>query len=43
MKNKWQAQITINSKIKSLGRFETLEGAVAARKEAENKYYNLLH
>ena len=42
-RNKWQAQITINSKIKSLGRFETLEGAVAARKEAENKYYNLLH
>ena len=41
-RNKWQAQITINSKTKSLGRFQTFEEAIAARKEAENKYYTPL-
>lgn len=39
-RNKWQAQITINNKTKSLGRFVTLEEAVAARKKAEEMYYN---
>lgn len=38
-RNKWQAQITINHKTKSLGRFESLEEAIQARVEAEQKYY----
>ncbi|PKX76811.1 hypothetical protein [Lactiplantibacillus plantarum] len=38
--NKWQAQITINGKRKSLGYFLTQEEAIAARKTAEQKYFN---
>ena len=38
-RNKWQAQIRVNNKNKSLGRFNTLEEAVAARKAAEKIYY----
>lgn len=37
---KWQAQITIDNKTKSLGRFWTFEEAVAARKAAEKIYYS---
>lgn len=38
-RNKWQAQITIKNKQKSLGRFDTYEDAVAARLNAEKQYY----
>lgn len=38
-RNKWQAQITINNKTKSLGRFNTFEEAVIAREQAEQQYY----
>lgn len=38
--NKWQAQININGKQKYLGRFLTREEAIAARKAAEQKYFN---
>lgn len=38
-RNKWQAQITINHKTKSLGRFNTFEEAVIAREHAEQQYY----
>lgn len=38
--NKWRAQITINGKKKNLGRFLTQEEAIAARKTAEQKYFN---
>lgn len=36
--NKWYAQITVRGKTISLGCFEKMEDAVAARKEAERKY-----
>ncbi|MCP9368333.1 hypothetical protein [Lentilactobacillus kefiri] len=39
-RNKWQAQININGKCKSLGYFLTREEAIAARKTAEQKYFN---
>lgn len=39
-RNKWLAQITINGKNKCLGRFLTQEEAIAARKTAEQKYFN---
>lgn len=38
--NKWQAYIYINGKSKRLGRFLTREEAIAARKTAEQKYFN---
>lgn len=37
--NKWLAHITINQKQIFLGRFVNFEDAVAARKEAEDKYF----
>lgn len=37
--NKYQAHITVNKKRIHLGTFNTLEEAVAARKEAEDKYF----
>lgn len=40
LRNKWQAQININGKQKSLGYFLTREEAIAARKTAEQKYFN---
>lgn len=38
--NKWQAYIKINGKDKHLGLFLTREEAIAARKTAEQKYFN---
>ena len=38
-KNKWTVQITLNNKTKYIGRYEKLEDAIAARKEAAKKYY----
>jgi len=37
-RQKWQAQINIEGKTVSLGRFESLEDAGAARKKAEKEY-----
>ena len=39
-RNKWRATIYINGKRKSLGLFLTQEEAIAARKTAEQKYFN---
>ncbi|MCG0574009.1 AP2 domain-containing protein [Lactiplantibacillus plantarum] len=39
-RNKWVAKIFINGKNKYLGRFLTQEEAIAARKTAEQKYFN---
>lgn len=39
-RNKWQAYININGKTKHLGLFLTQEEAIAARKAAEQKYFN---
>ncbi|MCG0790677.1 hypothetical protein IMAU10566_00999 [Lactiplantibacillus plantarum] len=39
-RNKWRAQIKINGKNKFLGNFLTQEEAIAARKTAEQKYFN---
>ena len=36
---KWTVQITLNNKTKYIGRYEKLEDAIAARKEAAKKYY----
>lgn len=38
-KNKWTVQITLNNKTKYIGRYEKLEDAITARKEATKKYY----
>jgi hypothetical protein len=38
-RNKWRAFVIIHKKIKNLGRFETFEEAVQARKDAEKLYY----
>lgn len=38
--NKWEARIKINGKQKFLGCFLTREEAIAARKTAEQKYFN---
>ena len=38
-KNKWTAQITINNKTKYIGRYDTIEEAIEARKKAAEKYY----
>lgn len=38
-RNKWLAQIQINKKNKYLGRFATLEEAIAARQQAEMEYF----
>lgn len=35
----WSAQITINGKKKSLGKFKNMEDAVSARKQAERRYW----
>lgn len=37
--NKWQAYITFNKKRKYLGVYQNFDDAVAARKEAEEKYF----
>lgn len=37
--NKYRARITINGKEISLGRFNTIDEAIKARKEAEEKYF----
>jgi len=39
MENKWYASIKVNRRSISLGRHDTFDGAVAARKEAEVKYF----
>ena len=36
---KWRARICVNKKEIHLGQFEEFDKAVAARKEAENKYF----
>ena len=36
---KWRSRIEVNGRSISLGRHETKEGAVKARREAERKYY----
>lgn len=38
-KQKWESYITVNNKRKGLGYFDNFEDAVAARKEAEEKYF----
>ena len=38
--NKWTARISVNGKRKFLGYFLTKEEAIAARKTAEQKYFN---
>ena len=38
-RNKWQAQVTINNKTVYVGRYNTLEEAVEARRNAAKKYY----
>lgn len=38
-RGKWVSRITINGKHMHLGRFENFDDAVAARKEAEEKYF----
>ena len=38
-KHKWTAQIAINNKTKYLGRYDTIEEAIEARKKAAKKYY----
>lgn len=38
--NKWRARIKINGKNKHLGSFLTQQEAIAARKAAEQKYFN---
>jgi len=38
-KNKWHAQIQHNGKVVSLGYYENIEGAIAARITGEGKYY----
>ena len=36
---KWCAQISINNKTKGLGRYDTIEEAIEARKKAAKEYY----
>ena len=38
-KNKWRAQVFVNSKCISLGYYDKFEDAVKARKDGEEKYY----
>lgn len=38
-RNKYKAYITINGRLKNIGRFDNIEDAIKARKEAEEKYY----
>lgn len=38
-RKKWCAQITINNKTKGLGRYDTIEEAIEARKKAAKEYY----
>lgn len=38
-KQKWTVQITINNKTKYIGRYNTLEEAINARREASKQYY----
>lgn len=37
-RGKWRAEIKVEKKLIHLGRFETIDGAIAARKAAEVKY-----
>lgn len=37
--NKWRAQLKIDYKNRTFGRFENLDDAIKARKEAEEKYF----
>lgn len=39
-KNKWRAAIYVDNKQKHVGYFHTLEDAAAARKQAEERYWN---
>ena len=38
-RKKWCAQISINNKTKGLGRYDTIEEAIEARKKAAKEYY----
>lgn len=38
-RQKWTVQVTINNKTKYIGRYDNLENAIKARKEAAEKYY----
>lgn len=38
-RNRWMAQISVNKHNIYLGVFKNIEGAIAARKEAEEKYF----
>lgn len=38
-RNKWTVQVSYNCKVKYIGRYEKLEDAIKARKEAAKKYY----
>lgn len=38
-KQKWTVQVTINNKTKYIGRYDNLEDAINARREASRKYY----
>ncbi len=38
-RDKWESSIRINNKLKFLGRFENIDDAIFARKEAESMYY----
>jgi len=40
-RSKWKATIKIDGKLKNIGRYDTLEEAVEARKQAENEYRKL--
>ena len=37
--NKWRARLGVGGKTINIGRFKTIEEAIKARKEAENKYF----
>lgn len=38
-RKKWQAQVTVNNKTISLGRFDNIEDAIEARKKAAEEHY----
>ena len=38
-KHKWTVQVTVNNKTIYIGRYDNLEEAIMARKEASKKYY----
>lgn len=39
--NKWRSHISVFNKMKNLGRFEKIEDAIAARKNAEDLYFGI--